>query len=162
MGVNTFKPNPFSGTDADRAAIWEMLVARDVKAFVQADWTAVEADFVDDGFFGVAGDGQRNPDRWRLRFPTLEAYKAQWLKSATETMRIGEPASLELDIRQATSLVDIDVEGDVAVAHKKFDGHVRLKDGGRKRLHLQTLYFCRRVEDTWRIASFIGYLPLSL
>ena len=159
--MNILELNPFSGTDADRAAIWQMLVARDVEAFVQADWAAVEADFIDDGFFGVAGDGQRSPDRWRLRFPTLEAYKARWLESATETMRIGEPASLELDIRQATRLVDIDVEGDVAVAHKKFDGHVRLKDGGRKRLHLQTLYFCRRVEGTWRIASFIGYLPLA-
>ena len=154
------KANPFAKTDADRAAIWEMLVARDIKAFVRADWGAVEADFISDGFFGVAGEGERNPDCWRLRFPTLEAYKAQWLKSATETMRIGEPSTLEQDIRQATSLVDIDVKGDMAVAHKKFDGYVRLKDGGRKRLHLQTLYFCRRVEGAWRIASFIGYLPL--
>ena len=159
--MSKMKGNPFAGADAARAAIWEMLVARDIKAFVRADWTLVEADFISSGFFGVAGEGERDPDRWRLRFPSLEAYKAQWLESAQETMRSGEPASLELDIRQATKLDDIDIKGNVAVAHKKFDGYVRLKDGDRKLLHMQTLYFCRCVDGAWRIASFVGYLPLA-
>ena len=30
--------NPFPASDPDRHAIWEMLVERDIQAFVAADW----------------------------------------------------------------------------------------------------------------------------
>ena len=42
--------NPFPPGDPDRHAIWNMLVARDIDAFVAADWSMVAGDFVRDGF----------------------------------------------------------------------------------------------------------------
>ena len=52
----------------------------------------------------------------------------------------------------------IEINGNVAVAHKKFDGTVPLADGGSDRLNWQTLYFCRNDGDRWRIAGFVGYM----
>jgi hypothetical protein len=37
--------NP-SPNDPDRGAIWTMLVERDIDAFVKADWSMVDVDFV--------------------------------------------------------------------------------------------------------------------
>ena len=41
--------NPFPASDAARHAIWEMLVPRDIDAFLAADWSMVAGDFVEDG-----------------------------------------------------------------------------------------------------------------
>ena len=45
--------NPFNQQDPDRYAIWEMLVKRDIEAFIDNDWDAVANDFVEDGFMGI-------------------------------------------------------------------------------------------------------------
>ena len=42
--------NPFPVSEAARHAIWEMLVPRDIDAFLAADWSLVAGDFVEDGF----------------------------------------------------------------------------------------------------------------
>ncbi len=57
---------------------------------------------------------------------------------------------------------EIDIAGDLAVAHKKFDGSIRRRDGTADVLHWQTLYFCRRVGADWRLTGFIGYMPFAL
>ena len=51
--------NPFSN-DIDRSEIWEMLVARDIAAFVAADWSMVANDFIETGFMGI--DAKRDPN----------------------------------------------------------------------------------------------------
>jgi hypothetical protein len=148
--------NPFPA-DPDRAGIWDMLVKRDIRAFVAGDWPQVAGDFLADSFFAVDGQLRADPDCWRLGLHSLDAYRRSWLEQS-EAMR-GVAASLETQLYDATILRDIEIEADRALAHKKFDGQVRRHDGGIERLSWQTLYMCRKVADGWKIAGFIGYLP---
>jgi enamine deaminase RidA (YjgF/YER057c/UK114 family) len=148
--------NPFD-LDVDRREIWEMVVERDTKAFVAGDWSLVEEDFLPDAFFAVDGRMRSNPDSWRLGLSSLEEYRASWLEQS-EAMR-DLVANLESGIYEVTTLRDIEVVQDRALAHKKLDGQMRRKDGGTLSLHWQTLYMCRKNNGRWKITGFIGYLP---
>ncbi len=150
--------NPFPN-DPDRHAIWEMLVERDIHAFVEADWSMVADDFVETGFMGIDGRGLSNPDGWRINFADLESYRAEWLKQARISADTKWAEDPERAINEATTLRDIEIAGDCALAHKKFDGRIRQKDGNFTVLNWQTLYRCRKVDGTWKIAGFTGYLP---
>ena len=153
--------NPFS-SDPDRAAIWEMLVDRDIIAFCQADWSLVENDFVAEGFMGINGQQKANPDDWRLTFPNLESYREEWLIQAIRfKSTVWRDDPLEA-LHKLTTLEDIDINADVAVAHKKFDGHIIKKDGSSDYLNWQTLYRCRKIDQAWKIAGFTGYIPYPL
>src|SRR5665213_2029414 len=79
----TAMPNPFV-SDPDRSAIWTMLVERDIAAFTAADWGMVAEDFIEAQFLGIDGRGGDNPDGWRIGFPTLAAYRDEWLRQARE------------------------------------------------------------------------------
>lgn len=149
--------NPFPA-DPDRRAIWEMLVARDIAAFIAADWQMVAGDFVEAGFLGMHAHKSRNPDDWTLAFPTLATYRDEWLRQAADAARTEFAEDLGAAIHRATRLEVIDITGDAAVAHKKFDGRIRLADGTEDRLNWQTLYILRRVDGEWRIAGFVGYM----
>lgn len=151
------KRNPFPD-DADRSEIWEMLVARDIDAFVNADWSMVAGDFVEAGFLGIHAHKSANPDDWTAAFPTLSEYRDEWLRQAQETAATKFAEPLSDAIHRATNLTRIDIVGDTAVAHKKFDGQVKLADGSVDTLNWQTLYYCRRGGDRWRIAGFTGYM----
>ena len=74
--------NPFS--DPDRRAIWEMLVPRDIDAFLAADWSMVADDFVKIGFFALDAQKKQNPDDWRLGFPDLAHYRDEWVRQAQD------------------------------------------------------------------------------
>ena len=151
--------NPFPSTDEARHAIWEMLVRRDIDAYVAGDWDAHFKDFAPDLFFGIDAGFSDNPDSWRVTYADIERYRAAWLDGAHEmTGRIAE-ADLRRSIFALTHLRDIDIMGDFALARKKFDGAIRLTDGETVTLRWQTQYFCRRVDGQWRIAGFLGYLP---
>jgi hypothetical protein len=154
--------NPFPPGDADRHAMWDMLVRRDIEAFLARDWSIVADDFAADRFFGMHGHLCANPDSWRLDFPTLEVYRDEWLRQAEEAGRTEYAEPLRPALFRAMSLRDIDVAGDRAVLHKKFDGSVKRADGGEDRLNWQTLYFCHRIGGAWKIAGFVGYIPHPL
>ncbi len=149
--------NPFP-TDLDRSAIWEMLVPRDIAAYVACDWGMVAGDFIAGGFTGLHAHKSANPDDWTLAFPTLDAYRTEWLRQAAESAATAFAEDLGTAIHRATTLTDIRITGDAAVAHKKFDGSVRLADGTEDRLNWQTLYLCRRDEGRWKISGFVGYM----
>ena len=153
--------NPFP-RDPDRHALWEMLMTRDFDAFLAADWSVVEGDFEAPTFFGVHANGSANPDMWRLAFPHLDLYRDEWLRQAAETAatRYAEPVRAALF--RSVNLQHIEVSGDRAVAHKKFDGSILKADGTRDRLNWQTLYCCGKRDHRWRIASFVGYMPLPM
>lgn len=153
--------NPFPH-DADRGAIWTMLVERDITAYVAADWSMVEGDFVEEGFLGIDGAKSDNPDGWKISFPTLAAYKTEWLRQAAEGSKVEYAEDVTAGINRATTLSDIKINGDIAVAHKKFDGTIARKDGGKDTLNWQTVYFCRKVGGTWKLTGFIGYLPFPM
>ncbi|MBB4276330.1 hypothetical protein [Rhizobium mongolense] len=151
--------NPFPSSDTARHSIWEMLVPRDIDAFLAADWSMVENDFVEDGFIGIDGRKQVNPDKWRLTFPTLAAYRDEWLRQAKEFATESLAEDARTAIFSTTTLEDIEIEGDTALVRKKFDGGIAKTDGSRDVMQWQTLYYCRLHEGRWKICGFTGYLP---
>ena len=151
------KQNPFPN-DADRAQIWEMLVERDIAAFVGQDWSMVAGDFDENRFLGIHAHNSANPDDWNAAFPALAIYRDEWLRQAAETAATEFAEPLADGIFRATRLTDIDITGDVAVARKKFDGTIRRADGSDDVLNWQTLYFCRKASNRWKITGFVGYM----
>jgi enamine deaminase RidA (YjgF/YER057c/UK114 family) len=150
--------SPFPN-DPDRHEIWTMLVERDIRAFIQFDWTPIADDFVEEGFMGIDGRGLSNPDGWRINFATLDAYREEWLRQARQFAETAWAEDPEAAIYAATTLRDIEISGDSALVHKKFDGRIRQQGGGATVLNWQTLYRCRKVGGKWKIAGFTGYLP---
>lgn len=151
--------NPFSDQDSDRHAIWEMLVRRDIAAYVAADWSQVEHDFVADGFMGIDGRKLGNPDSWRLTFPDLDRYRDEWLRQAQLGQKTAYAENIETALHRITTLRDIEIQGDTALVHKKFDGTIGLANGTTEYMNWQTLYRCRKIGGRWKIAGFTGYLP---
>jgi hypothetical protein len=150
--------NPFP-SDSARRAIWEMLVPRDIDAFLAADWSMVEHDFVEEGFIGIDAQKQVSPDRWRLAFPTLSAYRQEWLRQAKDFAEQSFAEDARTAIFTATTLEDIEIEGEMALVRKKFDGGITKSDDTRDVLQWQTLYYCRLHQGRWKISGFTGYLP---
>ncbi|WP_342773344.1 hypothetical protein [Maritalea myrionectae] len=128
-------------------------------AFAAQDWSAHEADFISEEFFGVNSGNSGNPDSWSAAFGELSAYAAEWVAFAqqtAETEYAEDPVQAHF---RATTLRDIEINGSFAVAHKKFDGTIALADGGVEILNWQTIYFCKKRKGRWFISGFIGYLP---
>lgn len=155
--------NPFPAEDADRHAIWQMLVPRDITAWASADWEMVADDFIAANFTGMSGNFQPDPQLFTLAFPDLAAYRAAWLADGQTFLAdeasgkfLGDPRP---HIFAATRLEDIEITGDAALVRKKFDGRLPRADGGFDRMNWQTLYICRRDQGRWKIAGFLGYLP---
>ena len=151
--------NPFPTSDEARHAIWEMLVPRDIDAFLSADWSMVADDFVEEGFIGIDGGKQTSPDDWRLAFPTLSHYRNEWLRQAEEFRMESFAEDARTAIFTTTTLEDIEINGETALVRKKFDGSILKASGERDVLKWQTLYYCRRHEGRWKISGFTGYLP---
>ena len=150
--------NPFP-SDSARHAIWEMLVPRDIDAFFAADWSMVAGDFVEEGFIGIDGRKEVSPDKWRLAFPTLSAYRQEWLRQAEDFAKHSFAEDARTAIFTTTTLEDIEIEGDMALVRKKFDGGISKPDGTRDVMQWQTLYYCRLHQGRWKISGFTGYLP---
>jgi hypothetical protein len=151
--------NPFPSTDPDRREIWEMLVARDTDAYLAQDWSMVAGDFVADSFHGIDARRRASPDAWRMAFPSLATYREEWLRQAAATASKVDRQAARAALLSAVTLQDIEIAGDYAIAHKKFDGRLPNLDGAFERLHWRTVYICRRHQGRWKIASFVGYLP---
>jgi len=151
--------NPFPPADVDRHAIWEMLVRRDIRAFAASDWDAHYADFAPDMFFGVDGRFSDDPDSWRATFADIARYREAWLAGGQELAGRIDPKDLERALFSLTTLREIEIVNDFAMARKKFDGTIPLSGAEPAVLRWQTLYFCRRIDGRWRIAGFLGYLP---
>lgn len=155
----SFYTNPFPKSDADRHELWKMLVERDTKAFCSEDWSMVAGDFVEENFMGIDGRNKHNPDSWSLSFSNLEEYKTEWLAQAKLFADEKWAEDPEQAIYQATSLRDIEIKGESALLHKKFDGSIKKANGQSDVMNWQTLYRCRKVAGRWKIAGFTGYLP---
>lgn len=149
--------NPFDG-DKDRAQIWEMLVRRDIEAFVAQDWSVVADDFDEMRFLGIHAHGEHNPDKWDAAFPALSVYRDEWLRQAAVSAATDYAEPLGEGIFRATDLSTIDITGNIAVARKKFNGTIAKTDGSADTLKWQTLYFCRHDDIRWKITGFIGYM----
>jgi hypothetical protein len=153
--------NPFT-SDPDRAAIWDMLMPRDFKAFAAQDWQMVDGDFDQLRFLGIHAHGSSSPDHWTLAFPVLDAYRDEWLRQAAASAKVTYAEPLVPALLRSVSLDRIDIAGDVAIAHKIFNGTIALANGGTETLDWRTVYHCRRNDGRWQITGFTGYLPRSL
>lgn len=158
----SFYQNPFPQTDPDRYQIWEMLVKRDIIAFCQQNWDMVASDFIEENFMGIDAGGKPNPDSWKISFAELEAYKIEWLRQAKEFAEEDWAEDAEKAIYEATQMRDIEIQGNSALIHKKFDGQIAKQDGSSARLNWQTLYRCRKIDGKWKITGFTGYMPFPM
>lgn len=139
------------------SAIHEILIERDIAAFVAGDWDAVQPDFVADAFTGYSGAS----GAMRLQFPSLDSYRSSWLEQAAQFRGLN-PTRLAEQLHAAQRLDHIEISGDRALATKLFDGVVE-SPSGAQRLAWTTYYFlCRDSgEGRWLITGFAGYLPES-
>jgi hypothetical protein len=161
--VNSPSENPFDAAgDADRHAIWEVLVARDSEAFAAIDWSICDGDFARGQFDGISAHGSLNPVEWSLRYPTVESYRDDWLVMAHKyaAVPLADITHLELLYRMQT-IARIELAGDRAVAWKQFRADERLTSGGRHQVLAQSVYRLHRIGGHWLIVGFVGYLPLE-
>ncbi len=156
--MNRTPANPF--TDADRRALWEICVARDIAAFLAADWKICADDFLAEGFVGVHGKFAADPDSWQLSFPTLDSYRAAWEEQSRDFAREKFADDPHTMLHSAMRLDPNQLQGDDALVHKKFAGELRTMDGKTIPLHWQSLFFARRMGGQWKLRGFVGYLPL--
>ncbi|MEL6113964.1 hypothetical protein P0Y67_02005 [Photobacterium sp. SP02] len=155
------KSNPFTDTDKDRAAIWDMLVTRDIKAYCEADWSQVAEDFVEDEFYAINANKSENPAAWTFAFSSLADYQEEWLRQAKVAQETAYSEPLELAVHAATSLNEITIENGRAIARKQFCGSIQRADGGVDELLWQSLYYLKHTGAGWKICGFTGYLPYS-
>jgi hypothetical protein len=152
--------NPFTVADADRHAIWEILVRGDFEAFVTGDWSLVESDFWVEGFCGIDARKEPEPSNWKLTFPDIKSYRDEWSRQVSEFASV---SLIGTDMRQflyeSCCLKDIEIRGERALARKTFDGMAETIEGKKIVLRFQTLYQLIHRGNRWLIAGFVGYLP---
>ncbi len=152
-----FSVNPH--TDPDRREIWDILMREDFEGYCAADFTTCRQRF-DPDFCAYDGANSRNPDDWKLRFPTLAPYEKLWIDSAREDRKKWPRDKTWMEFYdRSVRLSGIEIQGDRAVAHKKFFGTTTLTDGKPFKIAWQTLYLLRKRPAGWKITGFLGYLP---
>lgn len=151
--------NPFPKEDKNRYEIWEKVVRVDIDAFLAQDWSMCADDFVEENFMGIDARKSANPDSWSLNYDSLEAYKDDWLKQASDFASNEYKDDKRKALFDATTLRDIEIKGNSAVLHKKFDGSITRIDGVVEPILWQTIYKMKKVDDSWKIIGFVGYMP---
>ena len=154
-----YDSNPFSPEDKDRHAIWEKVVKVDIDAFLAQDWEMCREDFIEEYFIGIDAQKNDNPDHWKLTYPTLNAYRDDWLKQAATFAKSTYKEDKREALFRATNLEDIDIQEDTALLHKKFNGSITQIDGEVIPIVWQTIYKMKKVDQRWKITGFVGYMP---
>jgi hypothetical protein len=155
--------NPFDRqTEPDRYQIWQRLVVADCEAFANGDWPSIENHFDTEAFTGVRCFHSANPDDWKIVFPDLASYRDSWLLASDEfrAKKFAKHSHLEALLAR-THLHEIDINGERALAHKKFFGEVLLADGSTLADKRQSLFGLHRRGEAWKIVGFFGQLPLD-
>jgi len=152
--------NPFEHVSKDHAAIWQMLVYRDIEAFAKSDWMLIADDFLQDKFYGINARFSTDPHEWQLDFPILKDYRDSWLAQSQLSRNKQYIEPLIIGIHKATTIEKMQIKSNKAAVWKKFNGEIKLVDGTSEILKWQTIYFCEYHNTSWKIIGFIGYLPL--
>lgn len=154
-----YDANPFEPVCPDRAELWRILVHDDIDAFIRCDWDAHARVFRASGFFGINAMGSADPGQWAASFPTVDAYRKNWVAFAGQSVGRASRETLRQAHFDASRLRKIDIHEDLAFCLKSFDGSVQFDDGTVEKLHWETSYFCRKVEGQWAIIAFVGFMP---
>jgi hypothetical protein len=150
--------NPY--TQTDYFDIWEMLIKRDFEGFLSQNWKLIEDDFSGDSFFGIDYSKSKNPDNWKLTFSTLEQYKQSWLKDSIDFSQISFSSSPRNILYECSKLENWDIQHDKAIVQKVFDGEIPILNGGAIQLKWRSIFMLKKIEDTWKIHGFVGYISL--
>lgn len=149
-------PIPIAG------AIWEMLVPRDIEGFLAGGWGPMPTIFWARGSWGWTQNAPvpiRTPGE--LTFPNLAAHRDAWIVQGREFARTEFQEDPRERLYAAITLTSIKLQGDSALAHKS--STVRSSRAAPAwNCARQSLFFCRRQPDGWKIAGFVGYLPVAL
>lgn len=152
--------NPFPESDPDRREIWDILVLEDSRDFLRGDFNRCRSRFIEPSFFALDAAGSVEADRWKISFPSLDDYARRWIEYSRAIIdEVQDLAAAERALLETSNLTEIEIEGDSALARKKFLGNIPLKNGHMAHLQWQTLYWLKRVDHQWRIVGFLGYLP---
>ena len=142
--------------------MWEMLVKRDFVSFLAADWSPMEPDFWAEGFLRHRRPRQCRPrpvddrlsDRGELSRRVAPPGRA------IPALRVRQAWTSSSSCIAASRLDRIEIVGNRAVAHKKFDGAATTVDGQEVVLRFQSIFhLARGSRACWKIAGFVGYLP---
>jgi hypothetical protein len=155
------KQNPYKEQDPDRCEIWDMLVNRNINAYCQADWSIVENDFIQSEFFAINANKAPDPCQWSLSFSSLNLYRDEWLKEASSAQQTQYAECLEDAIHRAITLNEITIDGNRALARKKFNGAIKRHNNENEVLLWQTLYYLKRTLAGWKICGFTCHLPYT-
>lgn len=145
--------------DEDRRNIWEMIMIKDIKAFLKVDWSMIKDDFVKEGFIGIDGCKSTNPEDWKFRFPDVESYRSEWMGQAQSFKETEWAENLEEALIRITNLSNIEINDNSAIVHKIFNGEIKRADGQNVPFCWRTVYYCRKINGIWKIVGFNGYLP---
>ena len=151
--------NPFEIKDSNRHEIWEKVVRVDIDAFLAQDWDMCKNDFIEDNFMGINAKKSSNPDSWDMTYESLEEYKNDWLAQAKKFASFDYKEDKREALFNATTLRDIQIKGNMALLHKKFDGQIEKLDGTVELINWQTLYKMRKINNSWKVFGFVGYMP---
>jgi hypothetical protein len=155
--------NPYEArVDADRHALWDILIARDSDAFIAADWSVCDDDFAHGRFEGLSANGAIDPTQWTLRYPTVESYRDDWLQMADQfrAMPLVAIPHRELLYRMQ-SFAKVEIANGRAIVWKQFWADEPLTNGERYQISAQSVYRLQRIVGAWKIVGFIGYLPME-
>ncbi|ELV8578690.1 RidA family protein [Vibrio vulnificus] len=152
--------NPYDiDTDFDRHQIWEILILRDIEAFIANDWSITEPDFDESSFYGIDAFKSSNSDNWKVKYHSLSQYRDEWLRQRSEFKLINCKNDPAVELFEAQKVTDIEINGHIAVAHKKFNGKLSLIEGDDIPLVWKTLYYLSKSSGTWKVTGFTGYMP---
>jgi hypothetical protein len=149
--------NPFA-PDSDEYEVWEVLMRNDFEGFLNQNWDIVEADYSEEGFYGINMNKSLSPNDWKLSFPTLDSYKEQWIKDSldfAENTFISNPREI---FYQTTRLENFEFFDHQMMVHKVFNGKIELLDAEPIILKWRSLFILRKTPLGWKIASFCGYI----
>jgi hypothetical protein len=155
--------NPFDrSAKPDHHELWEILIARDADAFAFENWTICADDFDDGRFDGISAHGSLDPASWSLQYPTVDSYRADWLRMAREfkLLPLESCGHRELLYRMQ-HFSKIEISNERAVVWKQFRAIEPLTDGGCYEISAQSVYRLHKCDGRWVIVGFVGYLPLE-
>lgn len=152
--------NPFLPDDNDRFNIWELLIRRDFEAFLRQDWEAVQGDYLSEEFHGI--DFQKTPQSssWKLGYPSLASYRTSWLSDSAkfnQTPLFFDPRKI---LYACCRLEYWDLQADIGIVHKVFDGVFPVHGKNPIEMRWRSIFILRRSDAQWKIAGFVGYIPL--
>lgn len=155
--MNEFKP-PIH-FNKDETKIWNVLIYNDFNAFCKGDWTLIENDFISEGFFGIQANKSSNKLDWNLQYNTLQSYKLDWINQSREFNKLEFLEDPLKTLFETTKLAKIEIKGDSALVNKEFNGQFILNNKETIELNWVSLFLMKKIDDQWKITSFVGYMP---